>query len=44
MFGDLANLGNLADELRKAIAAMLAEQQKTNDLISQLIEELRRGH
>lgn len=41
MFGDLAALGNIVDELREALAQMLAEQKRTNRLLAEILEASR---
>lgn len=41
MFGDLAALGNIVEELRQALSQMLAEQQRTNKLLAEILEASR---
>lgn len=42
-FAGMADMASMADELRKALAALLAEQKRTNDLLLQLIEDKKHG-
>jgi len=42
-FAGLADAASLASELRKAFADLLAEQKKTNELLSDLIREVKKN-
>lgn len=42
-FAGLVDAASLASELRKAFADLLAEQKKTNELLSDLIREVKKN-